>query len=146
MHRLMMVVGVIIVLFSAFIVASAIMDSIGGESDTETSVLVGLVVFFSLTGFGGLYLTVNSRKKGKRQAEQRMEREIFRVIAARGGRVTPFEIAAETDLSAGEAQAYMDKLCNDGMGELQVTSEGNLIYVFRGAASKSEKATAASPL
>lgn len=146
MHRLMMVVGVVIVLFSAFLVVSASIDLIGGESDTETSVLVGLLVFFSLAGLGGLYMTANSRRRGKRRAEQRMEREILRVIAARGGRVTPFEIAAETDLSTAEAQAYMDKLCTDGMGELQVTSEGYLVYVFRGAASRAEKATAASPL
>lgn len=146
MHRLMMVVGVVIVLFSTFLVVSASIDLIGGESDTETSVLVGLLVFFSLAGLGGLYMTVNSRRKGKRRAEQRMEREILRVIAAKGGRVTPFEIAAETDLSTAEAQAYMDKLCTDGMGELQVTSEGNLVYVFRGASSETEKATAASPL
>lgn len=84
MHRLMMIIGLLIVLFSALFVVAAFLDLIGGKSDTDTSILAAIVVFFSLTGFGGLYLASSSRK--------------------------------------------------------------NLVYVFRGASSKAEKATAASPL
>jgi uncharacterized membrane protein len=132
---MMMIAGIVIVLFSAFFVVSAVADLVGGESETEMSVLAGLLVFFFLTGIGGLYMAVNSRKRAKKRAEERMEREILGLIAAKGGQITPFEVAAETDLSAAEAQAYLDKLCSDGMGTLKVTPEGDLVYVFRGAAA-----------
>lgn len=139
----MTVLGLAVVLFSAFFVIAALVDLISGVADTETSVLVGLLVFFTLTGVGGFYMAANSREKSRKQAEERMEREILLLIASKGGRIAPFEIAAETDLSAGEAQAYLDKLCSDGMGTLQVTEEGNLIYVFKGATASAERVSTA---
>ncbi len=146
MQRLMIFIGGLVSICSAFFVVAAIGDLLSGNSDTQPGVLWGLLVFFSLTCAGGIYLIVSTRKRSHQQRTQQQERDVLRLVAARGGRITPFEVAAESELSATQAQAILESLCQVGMAELQVTEQGNLIYVFRSFMADDEKTSAKGPL
>jgi hypothetical protein len=145
MSTVKLVSGIIIALVSSLFLVAAIGDLIQG-SETKPSVLWGLMVFFFLTLAAGLYLAIIPRLRKGKLDRQRRERSVLKVIAARGGRVTPFELAAESDMDIKEAQAFLDNLCTNGIGQLQVTDTGELVYTFSGIISSSEKQTAKSPL
>lgn len=146
MSLIIMIFGGLLALFSSLLVVVASVDLVTGSADTEPSVLWGILVFFSLTTVLGGYLAVKSRGRRIRKRRERREKKILTAIARAGGRVTPFELAAETDLGVEEARGYLDRLCELGMGELHVTDSGSLVYVFRGSLSDVDKASARSPL
>lgn len=146
MNLIFMIFGGLLALFSSFLVIVASVDLVSGSADTEPSVLWGILVFFSLTTVLGGYMAVKSRRQRIRKRQERREKKILKAIARAGGRVTPFELAAETDLSVDKAREYLDRLCELGMGELHVTDSGGLVYVFRGSLSDADKASARSPL
>lgn len=78
-------------------------------------------------------------------AEQK-EREILRLVQQKGGKITPFEIAAETKMSLDESKSELDRLCETGLAEVHLTEDGNLIYSFQGIVSQIEKTKSRSPL
>ncbi len=145
MYLIGMILGAGIGLFSLFFVVVAINDIVKGVED-KGNVMWGLLVFFALTCAGGFYLTHILRRKRKRKGAEETERKVLNVIASKGGRVTPIEVASKTDLSVDECQKLLDKLCEKGMGQLQVTDQGSLVYTFKGVISSQEKETAKSPL
>lgn len=142
----LIILGFIVGALSSFFVIAAIADLIGGKSDTEPGILIGLLVFFSLTGFGGFYLAITKIMKNKKTSSELREQKILEVIISKGGRVTPVEIAAQTNLNVTDAKKELDKLCNSGAGEIQVTSEGNIVYVFQGIITDEDRITAKSAL
>ncbi len=70
---------------------------------------------------------------------------ILDIIKRKGGRITPVEIAAETKLSIEDAKNELETLCDKGAAELQVTGDGNLVYVFRGFVPEYEKLSSKPP-
>lgn len=62
--------------------------------------------------------------------KESLEKTILRVAKKNGGIATPSEVALESDASAEEAQAALDKLANKGFAELRVRKSGALAYVF----------------
>lgn len=144
MQTLKMIIGLGMASFSSlFLIASLA----GLLSETGPSGVVGgLFVFFFITFGAGVYLTVSGWKKKRKLSREKTERSILRYIMAKGGRVTALEVAAETPMSVEQAQEYLQQLCNEGLGEVQLTSNGNLVYVFHGALGFDEKLTSKSPL
>ena len=140
MYTFLFVIGVMISLFSLFMVAAAVGDLYTG-SDTETGVLVGLLLFFLATLAGGAYLSYSSRRKKKATSDEATERAVLKVIMAKGGRITPVEVAAETTLSVRQSRMALERLCTLGLGSLQITDSGELVYVFKAAPSEAEKLT-----
>jgi hypothetical protein len=90
-------------------------------------VLIGLVVFFILTGASGILLI----RRGRRSTHEKQERLVLELAASKNGRITPVEIAMETSLTASESQ---------------VTENGSVVYAFTGLISESERETAQNPL
>jgi hypothetical protein len=135
------VLGYMITIVSAFFICAFVIDFMA-ESDHETSVLVGLLVFFGLTGASGLVLI----KKGWRGNREKQERMVLELAASKNGRITPVEIAMETSLTATESQIILDALCHQGIAETQVTENGAIVYAFTGLISASDRETAQNPL
>lgn len=134
-----------IALFSSFFVVAAISDLLHPEqTDTEVSVLWGLLFFFSLTLAAGLYLLLSYRKRKVRYLIERNERQLLQAIADANGRVTIAEIAYKTHMTLKESELALKALCKDGRGELQLTETGKMVYVFFGLLSEDEKNTAKS--
>ena len=141
MRALWTFLGFSITTVSALFIIAFAVDFIEG-SDTEPGILIGLLIFFLLTGLGGIHLI----RVGRQNRREKQERLILEIAAKKGGRITPAEIAMESPLSAEEAQNILEILCKGGNAELQVTDSGALVYVFHGLLSDTEKATSKDPL
>ena len=137
----------LVALFSVFLVINAGYELSNPESaKTEPGVLWGLLVFFSLATTGCIYVIIRTVRKSRREDIENEERDLLKVIAERGGRITPAEIAAATNLTIAESEDKLRKLCRHGSGELQLTSDGRSVYVFFGFLSEDEKAGAKSAM
>ncbi|MEZ4527138.1 MAG: winged helix-turn-helix domain-containing protein [Desulfobacterales bacterium] len=146
-HRIVSVFGALMALFSIFFCCMAVYDLMHPETtDTEPGVLIGLFVFFFLTAAVGIYLFVSASRKSRQGGMEKSEREILALIAEKGGRITPHEIALNTRLTVAEAKIHLDRMCADGSGELQITPEGNMVYVFFTFLSEREKMSARNVL
>ena len=120
------VLGYTITIVSAFFICAFAIDFMT-DSERESSVLIGLVVFFILTGASGILLI----RRGRRSTHEKQERLVLELAASKNGRITPVEIAMETSLTASESQ---------------VTENGSVVYAFTGLISESERETAQNPL
>jgi predicted transcriptional regulator len=74
-------------------------------------------------------IVANGLRKRKKD-KLRKEKAVLRIIASKGGRVMPVEIAAETNLLLDEAQKLLNRLCSKGRGELKILKNGTAVYVF----------------
>jgi hypothetical protein len=75
--------------------------------------------------------------------EQR-ERAILKFAQKKGGRVTPTEVAVESDLSVDSAKKELEQFCVQGTAEMNVSDSGVLVFVFGGFLSDEEKQNATS--
>ena len=130
MHTIFIIGGFLTAATSIFFVIAAIADLIGGKSDTEPGVLIGLAVFFSFLTIGGFRTGITNIRKKKRKAREEKERTLLKLIAQKNGQITPFEVASDTTFSIEEAKAALDLLCEKGAGYAKVTEDGTLMYLF----------------
>jgi hypothetical protein len=140
MRVLLKVIGYFIIIFSITFLLVYIGMLLDGDDDP--GVIIGLIALHTGTGlFGGYLLKIANRRQLEGQ-----EKMVLRIAAARGGKVTPEEVAMETSLTVEDAQKLLEKLCTQGAGQLQVTDQGGLVYTFSGLLSESERDSAQSPL
>jgi hypothetical protein len=145
--KLLGVLGVTLALFSSFFVMAAIGDLFGGDTETKTSVLLGLLVFFSGTGFAGAYLAKRSlRSPEPTLTDEERERLVLRLAADHQGRLTAAEVAAHTPLSLQESQQMLERLEQHRAAELQLTPDGAMVYHFPQLLTAAEKAEAVDVL
>jgi hypothetical protein len=74
--------------------------------------------------------------------EAERERRVLRLAEREDGRVTVPEVAARCAMTMDEAKAELDRLVLQRVAEIQVTSDGVLVYVFRGFLPDRDKARA----
>lgn len=104
-----------------------------------SSVLWMILIFFSCTSAGGLYLTFSSIQKKRIKEKEKKEREILRIAARKGGRITPVEVAANSEYSLEDAKLSLDDMCKKGFAEIELTESGELVYLVRGIISDDQK-------
>jgi hypothetical protein len=136
------VIGVLVALFSALLVAMCISDLVtGGDGKTEPGVTIGLLVFFAGTTLLGLWFAYRMLRKPKRSAFE-IEQAILTLAAARGGRLTLAEVSTGCRLSVAEARAALQRLCGQGVADLRMTDTGVEVYAFAGFMDPEAKARA----
>lgn len=139
-------VGFAVLIFSVFCICAAVGDLVtGGDGKTEPGVLLGLLLFFLGTAYGGWRLFRGARPPKPGAAgtpERERERVILAFAQAENGRVTVAEVATSCGLSVADAKATLDALCKQGVAELAMTDAGVLVYCFPGFMSDEEKARA----
>jgi hypothetical protein len=168
----LLAVGVLIALCSAFFVVTALVEvASGGDGKTSPGVYAGLVIFFLGTGACGAFLiwramrdrsasritlgsqpTSGPARPGQTGAGPARpdgpdtaadrERRILQFAEAEKGRVTVAEVAAHCRLTVTQAKTDLDRLVLQQVAELQVTENGVLVYVFPGFLSDEDKASA----
>ncbi|MDE1462652.1 hypothetical protein [Spartinivicinus poritis] len=104
------------------------------------------VITFLLMIIIGSWMVIRNRKQLRQIEQESLEKRILTAIQANAGQVTAAEVAVLAGCTLEQATAQLDQLCEKGMGELQVTDGGKLVYLFTGFAQASDKATARSPL
>lgn len=75
----------------------------------------------------------------KQMTNQEKEKLILLTAKQYQGKITPMEIACETDLSIKDAEDILKKMTEKGYADVQVTQSGNLFYEFSGFLTEDEK-------
>lgn len=134
--------GLLILASSAFFVMAAIADLISGDSKTEPGVLLGLLVFFALTGYGGYRMY----RGGKRPPNPIPPQQRILALAEKNqGRITLAEVVLYCDLKTEEAREHLKTMVRQGLAELHVSEGGEEVYAFGGLMPE-EKRSATDPL
>jgi hypothetical protein len=147
--------GLLIVAISLFFVIAAVSELITGSppddpTPAQPGVLWALIIFFATIAAGGGFMVKTFWGKDKKELElkkkeaRERERKILALIARKNGRITPIELAAESDVTIDEAKEFLDSLCGKAGGELMITDDGDLVYVFP-VMSDEKKANAKDP-
>jgi hypothetical protein len=74
-------------------------------------------------------ITVNPKKKPSLQTK---EKEVLLAAKKYNGKITPVEVAVESNLSVEEAEQILNKMVNKGYATLEVSESGLLFYQFSG--------------
>lgn len=148
MHRVAIIFGVLLALFSAFIVIAAFFDlqNPAEVEETGAGVLWGLIVFFLGVGASGAYMAVHFWNFGHLKIAEKYEQSLLSVLSAKQGRVTAMEVAAESALSLRESEQALRAFVRAGRGEVQLTADGQRVYYIKGFLSAHDKAQARNPL
>jgi len=142
-HRIASVFGLLLAFFSIFFCCSSVYELLHPETtNTKPGILIGIFVFFFLTAVTGICLFVSGSRKYRQSVIEKTEGEVLALIKEKHGRITAHEIALNTRMTVTEARNHLDRMCADGSGELQVTPEGKMIYVFFTFLSETEKKSA----
>ena len=134
MRYLAILLGVAIDLFVALMLFGTL---VGGKILAS----LPIIIFFLLCGAGGTLLITKSLKSFRDERHQIEEKKVLGIIKQLGGRVSAIEVAAESDLSAKEADSLLRKLCINGYGEEQLGANDGVVYVFDGFLSDDERAS-----
>ena len=71
-----------------------------------------------------------SRTKAGASPKESLERVILRTAKGNRGLATPAEIALAADIRIDDAKSALEKLVQQGYAEMQVRTNGQLVYVF----------------
>ncbi|GEM49748.1 hypothetical protein [Deinococcus cellulosilyticus] len=130
MQFLRLVFGWAVIAFSALMMVAAAADLIGGQpvgQETSVGVIWGMIVFFALTLYGGIWLI----RSGKPNMEV-LSRKVLAFVAQEKGRVTIAEVVLHCNLSVTVAKRIMDHFIREGMARLEVSDLMQEVYVFEG--------------
>lgn len=130
MQLLRVVFGWAVIAFSALMIVAAASDLIGGQQagqEVSPGVLWGMIVFFGLTLYGGIWLI----RSGKPNMEV-LSRKVLAFVEKEKGRVTVAEVVLHCQLSVEVAKRIMDHFIREGMARLEVSDLMQEVYVFEG--------------
>ena len=65
--------------------------------------------------------------------------EILKLAQSRGGKLTVVEVVADTSMSISDAEEALASLVERGLGDVEVTDSGLMVYVFRDVQQLGEK-------
>ncbi len=77
-------------------------------------------------------------------SKEQRERALLKFAQKRGGRVTPTEVAVESDLSVDAAKKELEQFCVQGAAEMNISDSGVVVFVFGGFLTDEEKQNATS--
>lgn len=132
MKTLLGVLGGFVLLFSLFVFVAAIGDLASGKE--EPGLMIGLMVFFGGTAYGGYRLTRHGFAKSGAPALAPGERDrrVLELASSAGGRLTVAEVALLPGFDVDSARATLDRLCQKDVAIHAVSDGGTLVYVFDG--------------
>ena len=141
MRKLFAVICGLLSPFSLLFVFAALDDIIGGDSETGTGILVGLLVFFGgITA--SLAYVARTLWRGGAGDPATMENAVLQLAARSGGRLTLAEAAIGLKVPLAEARAALNHLVTQGAADTNVADNGELVYVVGGLLSAADKASA----
>ena len=143
------IAGIIAILFgllNLMLLIAAVAELVGGSSETEPGIALGVAVFFLGLTLGCAWFAKRMLGHGAAAAALAREQTVLELAQQHGGRVTIAEVAAETRLTVAEAQATLERLSRQGVAERHLTDDHATVFAFRGLMSAERKAAARDPL
>lgn len=125
----------------------------GGNPETGAGVLAGLVVFFAgltvSSGFAAYRMLATKGAAARARADVSLEpsvpadiaieQRLLALAAQAKGRVTIAEVALSCAVSLEVAEQALDALVQRGHANMNITDEGDRVYVIAGFLSEQEK-------
>jgi hypothetical protein len=99
----------------------------GGFGFAAYALAIGFCTLLPV-GAGAALLRPTPGRRQARRAEQALGAELLRLAERRGGRLTVAEVMAWLDLSKGEAEGALERLCQQGLADYRVSASGVLVY------------------
>lgn len=136
--------GIALVLVAAFMFIGFLAG--GGADNPLAARIAAFVIAVGIPGIaGGVMLYRHA--KGVRMVgggtdqlrRQTHESEILKLAQRRGGKLTVVEVVADTSMSVPDAEQALASLVERGVGDVEVTDSGLMVYVFRDVQSLGEK-------
>ncbi|MFC0629380.1 hypothetical protein [Kribbella deserti] len=119
----------VLVISSVFFVTAAIGDIATGASDTDSSTLWGILVFFlSASAVGGWMAWANLGPRRRQVSQQELELKVLDLARELGGSVTVVEVASDCGVSVSVAKQALDRLCGHGVATPELTDAGLMVY------------------
>ncbi|PKL76981.1 MAG: hypothetical protein CVV27_07530 [Candidatus Melainabacteria bacterium HGW-Melainabacteria-1] len=128
--------GVGVLLISLMFMAMAMGDLLGyGKGETETPVLIGLVLFFAGTGVCGAWMTRMGFTTPPSPDDAPTDRGaqiriILNLAKASQGDVTLLQVATETALSIDQSRVLLEDLVSQGLAQMHIDEQGVVLYDF----------------
>ena len=109
-----------------------------------TMIAIGVAVGIpAAAGAGLVHLHLRERNAsagpGAQHRQQLREAEIIRLAGRKSGRLTVVEVMGEMGLTAQDAQQSLESLMNQGVGDIEITDSGLLVYRFEDVQRLKEK-------
>lgn len=153
MKRLLIVLGAAVAGVSLLFLTAAVVElatgtNLAGTAPTPSGILTAFAALFAAATAGGAYLIGKGvsgirteRKRLEDRARTEKERIVLRLIENEHGTTTPLETTTRTGLPVEEARRILDDLTTRLGGDIRVTEDGGMVYVFD-VTSKHEKNSA----
>jgi hypothetical protein len=121
---------------------------LGSDAPFTAATLVALLLGVGLPAGVATRMLLNKddqQRRLQKQTELRfrtVEAEVLRIAKAHNGKLTIVEIVSELAITPEEAQAAVDSLVRQEVGDIEVTESGVLVYVFHDIKHLKEKHSA----
>lgn len=120
--------GAVSAVIGLFFLVSGIMIMLQDEIRTGLTVALLFGVFPLI--IGGWFLSWAFRE-ARQNDENKLEKIVIALAVMQGGKITPTEVALQSDCSIEEAEVEMDALYARGLFDLQLTEEGVTVYRYK---------------
>jgi len=128
---------------SLLFIAATLNDILDGSATHAT----WMVFVLSLVGTAtGLKLLFDAWRCKHKSTQKYAEKHLLEIVRQHAGRVTPIDIAMQTDYTVEEAEQKLDLFCEQNIAERDLTPSGKIVYVFPGFMSEAEKRQAQDPM
>ena len=127
----MIVIGAVMMLFSAPCVLSSLHEILIVGTNVEGALIVGS--FCLLTGLGGAALATMGWKKSSDATliiDSRLENIVLSRVTEAGGQITVGRLASQTNLTLTEAELLLNELTRRGHANPMVSPSGAMEYHF----------------
>ena len=121
-------------LVSIVFLIAAFSDLVTGDTETDTGILIGLLVFFigiALASGYVAYSKLGADRKQKLSPEER-ERTLLQLAKQNKGILTIAQVATESELTIKESKEQLESLSLAGVCEVGFDEEGAVMYTFKG--------------
>lgn len=100
------------------------------KEEIRTGLTVALLFGIFPLAVGSWFLSW-AFKEAKQNNERSLDKTVIALAIAHGGKITPTEVALQSDCSIEEARIELDLLYTKGLFDLQLSEEGVTVYRYK---------------
>lgn len=120
--------GAVSALIGLFFLVSGIVIIL--QEEIRTGLTVGLLFGVFPLAIGSWFLSW-AFKEAMQNSRGSLDKTVIALAIAQGGKITPTEIALQSDCSIEEARVELDLLYTKGLFDLQLSEEGVTVYRYK---------------
>lgn len=100
------------------------------KEEIRTGLTVALLFGVFPLAIGSWFLSW-AFKEAKQNSERSLDKKVIALAITQGGKITPTEVALQSECSIEEARIELDSLYVKGLFDLQLSEEGVIVYRYK---------------